>query len=235
MALKPWIIIAGVGCLGVVICTVGGVIWGVGKFMGYVQEQIGVETFDLPGNAEKYAPFSHMAEVRKFAGPGARLVSIDVSQVKRDGTVDLTATYTPAPYVEYAFIVPTAPPQSAPPVGAGGRSPGDGFYRAITIRCSRPGQRRTITKTTGSGKFTTNYVNRGLEKRVGDPESGKIVEGLPDPKCDIVKLWEIALARGADPQAVATISYSEKGYAFSIVGTKVSFDCDLQCRPTDDD
>ncbi|MCS7071830.1 MAG: hypothetical protein NZM00_10020, partial [Anaerolinea sp.] len=84
------------------------------------------DTRPLPAHvrADAFDPVAALPDVRAFAGEGALLAEIYATSVRPDGTIDLNATYTPQPYVDYQFYRPVPRPENAPPVGAGGTSSG---------------------------------------------------------------------------------------------------------------
>lgn len=74
-----------------------------GALTGLLNIDDGVETTELPGKARAFASFEALAAVTGYAGPGAKLVSIEVALVRADGTLDLEAPFTPKPDVTYTF------------------------------------------------------------------------------------------------------------------------------------
>ncbi len=199
-------------------------------FMGLVEQLGGADTRDLPGDARAFDPFAALPAVADHAGPGARLVSIEVSLVRADGTLDLKASYTPKPSVEYTFAREVPRPGNAPPVGAGGTSNGP-WHQEITIRAYEPGQRRQRTTTGGDVSTTVRYTNKGLDRTSSAPSSAPVTF-VEAPACSLASLWEVAKTRGAPADAVARITYDAKGYRFSITGTRVSLEFDATCALT---
>jgi hypothetical protein len=198
---------------------------------GFLGARLGIETRELAGvDPGRFEPFAAFDQVRAFAGDGAELVQMRVFGVRRDGTLDLNATYTPAPDAEYRFRRRlAAPPPNAPPVGAGGAATGS-WYEPVLVRVYQPGQRRQVTSTGPQGRISTWYVNRGMTKETGQPVA-ETVTPLPAPACSLQALWQVAIARGAPPDAVATVEYSRDGYAFTIRGTPVSLQFGPDCQP----
>lgn len=193
--------------------------------------RLGIETRELQGiDPGRFEPFTAFDQVRAFTGDGAELTKVQVFGVRRDGTIDLNATYTPAPYAEYHFRRRlAAPPPNAPPVGAGGTATGS-WYEPVLVRVYQPGQMRQVTSTGPQGRISTRYVNRGMTKETGQPVV-EMVTPLPAPTCSLPAMWQLAIVRGAPPDAVATVEYSRDGYAFAIRGTPVSLQFAPDCQP----
>jgi hypothetical protein len=198
-----------------------------GGFLGGAKPQ----TRTVPGIANTFDPIASYEEVKSFAGPNVELISVEASQVRRDGTLDLTASYRPAPHATYRFVRPVPRPDNAPPVGAGGTRDGP-WFEPITIDAYEPGQRRRVTQT-GSHNRTYTYVNEGMTRQVGDPNTRTEPNNIAaTPRCAFADLWAVAVKAGAPPDAVARISYDAKGYRFSIGGTKVNLTFDSACQRT---
>jgi hypothetical protein len=187
----------------------------------------GIETKELEGvDPTRYEPFANYERVRQFAGEGAELVEIRLFGARNDGTLDLKATYSPAPNAEYKFVRRLAqPPPNAPPVGAGGAVTG-AWWEPVSVRVYEPGQRRRIT----SGNSRIDYVNRGMERRP-EQATSTAPTTLPAPTCSLLALWQQATIRGAPPDAVARIDYTKDGYSFAIQGTPVNFRLGPDCQP----
>lgn len=181
--------------------------------------------------AAAFDPVIVLAGLRSWAGDNALLGEIFASQVRQDGTLDLTATYTPAPYVEYTFYRQVERPADAPPVGAGGSNTGP-WYEPIEIRAYRPGQTSTITSTGGGVSVRAQFMNQGFALERDDPEANAFNsdESLLDPRCPFSDLWAQAIARGAPADAVASIRYTADGYEFNITGV-FNLDFDRECKP----
>lgn len=175
------------------------------------------EGAEIAGDAARFDPVAGLGQALALAGPGARLERLDASGVRRDGTLDLTARYAPAPRTAYQLHRPAAAPDPAPPVGAGG-SPDGHWYQSVRVEAYRPGQRRQVTTTTGSNRVQYFYVNRGLDMAEGVVSGTPGGPPLPPPACRFARLWDEAIAAGAPADAVAQIRYDAGGYAFNIPG-----------------
>ena len=190
-----------------------------------------LQTRAVPGTASSFDPISSFEAAREFAGPDAQFISLRASNVRSDGTLDLTATYSPAPRVDYKFAREIPRPADAPPVGAGGTGTGP-WYEPVTVEAYRPGQRRQITTQSGGSRVTFQHVNEGLTRSVSAASTsldGKLVDA---PQCAFKNLWQTALEANSKAQkdAVAIISFDSDGYDFVISGLGVSLHFDMDCR-----
>lgn len=181
-----------------------------------------VETFDVPGSADRYDPVAAVPALAKLAGEGAYLVEADFSQVRSDATMDLKVSYTPVPTARYTFVRKlAAAPKDAPPIGAG-RGIGE-WYEEVDIDCSQPGVRRTQTSRGGDMNTRINYIHKGVAIR-RQAKSGELPPELRALRPTPAEMWRHAREAGAPPEAVASISYDDDGARFSIVGTRFRFD-----------
>ncbi len=188
------------------------------------------DTRPVPGDASNFDPIGALPGVIAYAGDGAQLISIDAEYVRSDGTMELTATYSPAPSVEYKFARKVARPDNAPPVGAGGANTGD-WYEPITIDASQPGKWWSVTKTGGGVSTSYSYMNQGMERETSNPENDIADQIVPNPTCSFVDLWKVAIKQDAPKDAVATIQYDHFGYSFTISGLAFDLRFDMNCRP----
>jgi hypothetical protein len=188
------------------------------------------ESARIAGDPARFDPVAGLGQALALAGPGARLERLDAYGVRRDGTLDLTAGYTPAPRATYQLHRPAPAPDPAPPVGAGGSAVGH-WYQAIRVEAYRPGQRRQVTSINGSNRVQYVYVNKGLDMGEGEV-SGTAGAMLPPPACRFALLWEAAVEAGAPADAVAQIRYDEDGYSFNSPGI-FNRRYGRDCRPRD--
>lgn len=194
-------------------------------FTNVCARMMGTETYPFKSDTKHLDPFAAIEEVRAKVGTGARLVEVEADFVRSDGTMDLTATYKPAPRITYKFIVPLdKAPADAPPVGAG-RGPDDVWTQQVTVNCYEPGQRRHITRISGGSRTSYNYTNEGMEIDRSTPSMGSLKSDIGAPKITTAELWKMALGKGANKAAVARIEFTDDGYEFSITGTPVRFEC----------
>jgi hypothetical protein len=212
-------VIGGIGCVAVI---------GIAIFMAYrffsglIGEVMTEETFEV-ARPSRFDPFGDYKEVVAGIGlPSARLVSIEASGVRPDGTMDLTAEYTPGPRASYEFIEPTEEGKDKmPPVGAG-RKPEDVWARVVTAEAYRPGQRSHITKMGGSINAEYYHTNQGVTVKFASPHAQTLPAALSAPSVSTQEMWKKALSLGAPKDAVAQVSYDAKGYGFWITGTEIS-------------
>jgi hypothetical protein len=211
-------VISGIGCL---------VIVGIGAFAIFrlfsavIGEVMNEETFEVSEPGE-FDPFADLGEVTAGVGAKARLVSIEASGVRPDGTMDLSADYTPSPRATYEFIEPTEEgKERMPPVGAG-RKPDDIWARGVKAEAYRPGQRSHITKMGGNVNAEYWHVNEGVTVKFETPRAQALPEALAAPSLSTREMWEKAISLGALRDAVARVSYDAEGYEFDIAGTGFS-------------
>lgn len=198
-----------------------------------IDAALGLSTTPISGDASAFDPFAALPEVTAFAGEGVLLAEIEAVQVRSDGTQNLNATYAPPrPRTTYTFFREVARPENAPPVGAGGAG-GSQWYEPITVEAYQPGATSHITQTGGGMNIETNFTNQGLKREIDDPTNNLAFHdsGFADaPKCTTRQLWSVALERGAQADAVASIIYNVDGYEFRISGTGFSLSFDADCR-----
>jgi hypothetical protein len=187
------------------------------------------ETRSVPGSAGAFDPIESYAAVSAFAGQDMQLVSIKASNVRADGTLDLNATYSPAPRVDYQFVHEVPRPADAPPVGAGGTGVGP-WYEEVTIEVYQPGARRHVTQIGGGVSASYDYVNDGMLRQVDKPTTNLPGAIVPAPKCAFATLWKTALEYNASKDAVASIDYTADGYSFNINALKVYLKFGSDCR-----
>lgn len=189
-----------------------------------------VQTRAVEGDAAAFDPIAAYESIAAFAGEGAQLVSFEAYYVRSDGTLDLTATYTPSPRVTIEYLLEVARPDNAPPPGVAG-SGGDKWYQRVIVEAYRPGQRRSVTQTGGGIRTSYNYVNEGMTRDLRNDPTTRVDPFLPAPRCTFREMWSVALERGAPADAVAVIAYDEEGYAFeiNIPDRRVSLRFDNDC------
>jgi hypothetical protein len=187
------------------------------------------ETRKINGDPSNFDPIAGLADAQAMAGKGAQLTAIRAYYVRSDGTMDLNATYTPAPYTDYEFVEEIERPEDAPPVGAGGTTSGQ-WYQPITIEAYKPGQSHRVTSTGGGISRTYYYTNQGMVKKLGSTTTNPFDGVVEAPQCSFTDLWEVAMREEDAPEdAVAIIEYTEDGYDFNISGmTYLTFDHDCQ-------
>jgi hypothetical protein len=239
----PKRLFAASGCLavaiagGIGVAALGGIGVGIAAVVapnlltGVFGKLMGVETIQsrpVAGDPAHYDPIAGLPAMRAFAGEGAQLTQFEASFVRSDGTLDLTASYTPSPRVTTQWLVKVPPPSDAPPVGAGGLGT---WYRRVTIDAYRPGQGGRVTTRGPGGSFSYQYENEGMTRRSDAPAALREVTVLEPPRCALSKLWQVARERGAPDEAVAVIEYTRDGYDFTIRDVRFSLAFDHGCQP----
>ena len=191
-----------------------------------IASSIGDMTQPIPGDASHFDPVASLPAVRKYAGGrGEELVSIEAYYVRSDGTMELTADYSPSPHIEYEFQRRLAePPADAPPIGAGGANTGD-WYRSVTVSLSKPG----ALVHTYSGNTTYTYTDQGMDRDESSPSNNPSTTS-PDPSCSFADLWAIAVKHDAPSSAVATIKYQDSEFTFTIDGLSINLHFDAHCK-----
>ncbi|MGQ9910660.1 MAG: hypothetical protein ACUVS2_17685 [Candidatus Flexifilum sp.] len=205
----------------------------ISQIVGAIDDAV-PDTRPLPASApaDAFDPVAALPEIRAFAGDGALLAEIYATSVRPDGTLNLNATYTPRPYVDYRFYRVVPRPDNAPPIGAGGTSSGP-WFEPITISAYQPGQMSLISRTGGGVNVRTQFINQGLAREIDEPTTSvsfNTDQSLLDPACSFAELWAQALTRGAPAEAVASIHYNASGYDFVISGV-ISLRFDSRCKP----
>lgn len=175
------------------------------------------QTAVIDGDPARFDPVAGLNQVMGLAGPGARLELLRASGVRRDGTIDLTAAWSPAPYAAYELHRDAPAPKTAPPLGAGGSADGR-WYQSLRVEAAKPGRRRQVTRIGGGVAQRDWYVSRGLDIDVGDVSGKPGRRPVPPPACSFARLWDAAVAQGAPSDAVARVSYDAQGYFFNIPG-----------------
>ncbi len=228
--LLPLIIVAVIAIS--VFGAIGGSLGGLGDIGNMISTAVkiagGPETKPISGDPTRFDPVGGLKDAQDFAGEGAQLISIVASYVRSDGTMDLNASYKPAPHTEYEFIREVPKPADAPPVGAGGTKGGK-WYEPVTIDVYEPGQTRHVTSIGGGISSEYNYTNQGMEKDVQSPTTNPSGETISKPTCSFADLWQVAIKEDAPEDAVAIIEYNSDGYVFNIVGTLV-LEFDKECN-----
>jgi hypothetical protein len=184
-----------------------------------------VDTRPVPGDADNFDPIAAFPEVQDYAGAGAMLIRVEFDYVRADGTLELTADYKPRPSVTYEFVLEVPRPDDAPPVGAGGANTGP-WYQTVIIEVGNPGQWYTVR----SGNSSYSYKNEGMERETRSPSANLYHDIVPAPTCDLAAFWEVARSEDAPLDAVATITYDDRGYRFRITGLSIDLEFDQDCN-----
>ena len=218
---------AGCGCGLVVLGFIGAILY-ITVFSNVAAKWMGQETYPISGDAHHFNPIAAIPEIRRRVGEKAVLIDMSANYVNSDGTLDLHATYKPAPYVDYTFRLPLdKAPGDAPPVGAG-RSPGDIWIQDVRVRVYEPGQSRHVKRVSGNTSSEYNYRNEGMDLDRGSPRMGNLKDALPELKLSTNQMWKVAMSNGAPRDAVAIIRVNYSGYSFTISSLKLNLDWDLK-------
>jgi hypothetical protein len=214
-------------------CFVVGLL-GFALFMGAIFTYTSVvaeHTWFPPGDPTHFDPIAGFGAIQAHAGAGARLLSFEARYVRPDGSLELTASFSPPPTVEYRFARELAgAPPGAPPGGAG-RGADDHWYEPIRVTLSRPWQFRGVSRSAGGVRTRYQYFNLGMARDASRPQAGPRAAFAPPPVCPLRDLWSVALDRGAPKEAVAVIRYDPAGYSFAIEGTPTRLFFGLDCAP----
>jgi hypothetical protein len=189
------------------------------------------QTWFLPGEAGHFDPVASFDAIQKHAGRDARLLGFEARFVRVDGTLDLTANYSPPPTVEYRFVRRLAsPPKDAPPLGAGRRA-GAHWYEPVVVRASRPWEFRSVSRASGGVRTQYQYFDLGMARDGGRAQAGPDPALAEPPSCALGDLWKIAQERRAPKDAVAIVRYDSDGYRFTIEGASIDLAFGADCAP----
>jgi len=221
---------AAAGGCGCIFIGILGLVLFMGAIFAYTSI-VAEETWFLPGEAAHFDPVAAFDQVQDHAGPGARLVRFEARFVRADGTLDLTATYRPAPTAEYTFARPLAsPPKNAPPLGTG-RRPDDSWFEPVTVKVSRPWEFRSVSRSDGGVRTRYQYFNLGMAREAQRPQSGPEPAFAARPSCALRDFWKVAEGGGASGDSVAVVDYDAAGYRFRIEGTPIDLAFGPDCGP----
>jgi hypothetical protein len=172
------------------------------------------ETVAPPGDAARFDPLAHYAEIAAFAGDGFHLTSLHARGVRRDGTIDLNRPrYEGSVGVEGFREVPA--PADAPPVGAGGSLDGR-YWETVRVDLYEPGQWRTVR---GGGRSSSSWRHLGMAREPMVQPTRPTQKALDAPTCATKALFDALVAKGAPESAVAILRYGEGGFELSVQDT----------------
>lgn len=187
------------------------------------------EVWLVPGDPDNFDPIAEYASVLNYAGENAQFVGLEAYFVKRDGTLDLNASYEPSPTVTYHFYRRTRETDDAP---AGVSASSDAiWHRQVHIMISQPFQ--WVFATQGAAGDGIGFdVNLGMDRDRTIEIFEVPLSVIPAPNCSFRDFWTLAIeSANADSEAVATIIYDASGYHFIIQGTAINLlfnsDCEL--------
>ena len=187
------------------------------------------EVWLVPGDPDNFDPIAEYSSVLNYAGEDAQFVGLEAYFVQRDGTLDLNASYEPAPNVVYHFYRRTRETDDAP-TGVSASSDSI-WHRQVHITISQPFQ--WVFATQGAAGDGVGFdVNLGMD-RDRTIEIFEVPQSvIPAPSCSFRDFWTLAIeSANADSESVATIIYDASGYHFIIQGTAINLlfntDCEL--------
>ncbi|MCB9449924.1 MAG: hypothetical protein H6672_00700 [Anaerolineaceae bacterium] len=187
----------------------------------------GLESRPISGNPGRFDPLLALPEITAFAGENAQLIAFHAYYVRLDGTMDMNATYTPAPHVEYRFINELLPPEDATPP-AEETAP---TYELVTIEVYHPGEEREATRVVNGETETYTYGSQGMIRIPEAPTESVDAVIAPKPECGLYQLWAVAVTQGVPQDGVAIIDYTADGYTFTFgEDTVLTFNLDCSLR-----
>lgn len=220
-SISIWVVSAAVLMLGIG----AGTYFLIQGVTSYIETEV-EQTTPFSGDPSMFDPVNAYEEVHAHAGIDTQLTKIDATMVKSDGTLDLTAQYTPAPHVNFTFYrILDEPPENAPPTGT------SEWYQKIQIEAYEPGQTRHVRSFGGDVNMEYWYTNKGLDRDESTPNSYNRSDKFVDPpNCHFSDLWITAIKKGASAEYLADISYDKDGYEFDIRDTQIRLKFDHNCQ-----
>jgi hypothetical protein len=197
----------------------------------FIEKMFGIDidpTVTPPGDVRAFDPIANYEAIKQYAGENVQLVEINAIYVRSDGTLDLKADLKPGPNVEYKFVREIKPPGEAPPIGAGVGESGM-QWQTVDVNVGNVGQTVYVNRMGGSVNARYHYTNKGMQRTEGSPSGTNYETTIPDPVCSFASLWKQAIDRGAPAEAVAVISFVERGYTFEIRDTDFEMTFALDC------
>ncbi len=168
-----------------------------------------------PGDVAAFEPFAHIADIARYAGDRAELVSVTAVGVTSDGVLPLAADLSAR--ADYMFLA------------AEGDEPIDARVEIIAPR------QFDVSQDMDSG---TTKMHLGM-RRDPRPANGAVVRDMkgriaPPPACRAIDLWKRAAAAGVPTAQPATIVYDAKGYELRVLKPSyVSRKFDRACKPVE--
>ncbi|MGB7342373.1 MAG: hypothetical protein WBC91_25980 [Phototrophicaceae bacterium] len=185
------------------------------------------EVWLVPGNPDNFDPVASYAMVLDYAGADAQLTQIEALFVQQDGTLDLNASYEPAPEVRYLFYRQTR--NNDAPTGTAASDAI--WHRRVQITISKPYEWAFVTSQPNDDAGFSFALNLGMDRDREAEQLAVPFPALPAPECSFADFWAVALANNdMPPDAVATIIYDAIGYTFLIQGTPINLTFDQTCE-----
>jgi len=174
----------------------------------------------IKGDPASFDPIEQYEVVKRYAGgDDLNLVSIKIHYVKRNGTINLYADYKP--HVIYEFYKRMPPKKSSDmPLGTEVSHP---KYKLITVKIRQPYRFEFWKYKPGSakGRFHLGMLKESYDLSAEPKQAVK-------PNCSIKGLWDkvLKLDKHIPEDAVAVITFTDRGFSFSIKNTKYSYTFD---------
>ena len=165
-----------------------------------------------PGPLDRFDPIATFAAMAAYAGPHARVVQLQATHVRVDGTIDLTAASRPKLDAEFVAAAIAGDPETRPP---GEFAVGHSIVVRLTVEAphtSPQGQHRGMERTP-------------TRRTTGDERT------LEPPECTFAALWQAAIGQGAPTDTTATIAYTADGYTFTADGGAFERRFKADCSP----
>jgi len=179
----------------------------------------------IPGDPQNFDPIENYQAVADHAGNNVYLTEIRAQFVRRDGTLELGASYEPSPEVTYTFYRITGEVNNAP---QGVQDSDAVTYREVSVFIRTPFE---IPFYNGGDSF---QFNPGMDRYSWSERTGVPPQVVPVPTCSFYDLWTDAIElEDANRDAVARITYDIDGYNFRIDGTNVRLEFDHNCNVID--
>lgn len=190
----------------------------------------GPETIEMPSNPSAFNLIENFDKIVDFVGESPKLMSIKADFVTSDGLMNFTSDYGTRADIE--FFIEAEKPENAGPIGTPNGSVDGKWYREVDILLDKPGTMVSVRSMGGGINKSYQYVNKGIEKQLGDVKGAKPSPGkeVDYPQCNFADLWKLAIEKGANKDAVARIKYDSSGYNFSIDNTDINFWFDQTCK-----
>jgi hypothetical protein len=179
------------------------------------------ETYPVPGPMAAFDPVASLPQIAGKVGAGFQLVGFDLTSVKADGTLDLTANYDPKPTAVYRFERVENGEAQSTPVPQGATASIQTEVEAVTVRIGKPGDSHTVTQTTSGSSY--GFVSEGMDFSRSEPVKRAPTAPIDISKPSLAKMWELAKNAGAKPDAVASAKFSNALTEFVIEGTNIQF------------
>ncbi|MFO7564550.1 MAG: hypothetical protein R6X02_18035 [Enhygromyxa sp.] len=185
---------------------------------------------EIPGDPARFDPVENFAAVQAYVGSEWGLVSMSASEMRLDGTLDLT-TKEHKPNAQYHFEAEAAPPKDAPPPGSSGSSSDGRWHGSVAVSLHRKGTSWHVSERGGNVNREYTLITRGMLATDPKVESGAPQPVVPAPKCKFGELWKQVDPGTLPAHAVVDGRYGAQGYEIRDGVNSVSYWFDFDCRP----